>query len=81
MPHTLIEHHCRDRFRAVSTNAQRHEAERHAFSRGHEPSAIAAPAATSTSPRPLSGARSRIDPVSNPTEILARRAASSSVAV
>ena len=44
----LIEHHWRERLRAESMNAQRQVSERHAFSRVHEPSAIASPAAAIT---------------------------------
>ncbi len=84
LPQTLIEHHCRDRLRAWSTNAHRHVSERQALSFGQVPSAIVSATAASTSASaptapPLCGTR-RIEPLSNRTASPARRAASSSVA-
>ncbi len=69
LPQTLIEHHCRDRLRAWSTNAHRHVSERQALSFGQVPSAIVSATAASTSASaptapPLCGTR-RIEPLSN----------------
>ena len=52
LPHTAMSHHWREWLRALSMNAQRHVSDRQAFSRCHEPSAIASPTAASTSPSP-----------------------------
>jgi hypothetical protein len=75
-----MSHQWRDRFRAVSMNAQRQVSDRHAFSRVHEPSDIALVSASSAPAARLCSCDMNVGrPAAKPTRRPARRAASSSV--